>query len=442
MGKGERHKAESNIETYGEPAAQRSQRTSGQASNIMYGAPSSGFRGTTTDQGRTYTPPQPRQQATPVQQPRQQGMYPGDQSSSPNQYGYYNPPDDKGRLQGKDRVHEVARWAFRHNIPIEQALQKDLHGGDSNYLRQLLGSGEEGRRIAEKGWQPRPNHVPSYYVKSGGNWVDPRSISGGGGGGNYQQAFEQIFPGGNLTSDMLKAKEGELAQAGIKLIGPNAAGNYHKIELPDGTRVDVIGGVGSGDNSRQWHVSRPGSMMGPTGVGPMGGVAGGAIGDYGNIQGQLQNFATTGGYTPQDIANIRARAVSPIRSVYSSARRDLDRQRSLQGGYQPGRATALGRFAREQGQATADATTNVEAALAQMINQGRRFGLSGMAGMYGTTPGLASTFGSQALQAQALENAMARGMTADQIAASQLPGAWETSLGRIGQIGGAVLPFV
>ena len=380
MGKGERGKAETSRETYGTPAAERSQNVSQQSGNIMYGSPSSGFRGTTTDQGKTFTPratpsgytqSQPRTQATPTQS--QSGVaYPGDQSGRPNEYGYYNPPDSKGRLQGKDRVHEVYRWMVRNGASPQQAMAKDLYGGDSAYLQQLISQGGGESSIAFKGWEPRPNNVPSYFINQGGQWVDPT----GGAGGRSIGA-----PGGH-----------GMAPGGMQAFG--------------------------------------------------GGVAGQALGDYGNIQGQLQNFATTGGYTPEDIANIRARAVSPIRSVYSSARRDLDRNQSLQGGYQPGRATALGRFAREQGQATADATTNVEGALAQMINQGKRFGLSGMSGMYGTSPGLASTFGNQALQAQQLENQMARGMTADQIQASQLPGAWETTLGRIGQIGGAMMPLV
>jgi len=166
-----------------------------------------------------------------------------------------------------------------------------------------------------------------------------------------------------------------------------------------------------------------------------------AFGDYGNIQGQLQNFATTGGYSPEDVANIRSRSVSPIRSIYSGARRGIDRQRSLQGGYSPNRTAALSKMAREQSYTTADASTNVEAALAQMINQGKRFGLSGMSSLYGTTPGLANMFGQQALGAQGLQNQMGLGIPQLQMGASQLPGPWETIMGRIGQIGGAIFPW-
>jgi hypothetical protein len=156
----------------------------------------------------------------------------------------------------------------------------------------------------------------------------------------------------------------------------------------------------------------------------------------------LEDFAETGGYSPEDIQNIRARAVSPIRSVYSSAKREIDRQRSLQGGYSPNRTAALAKMAREQGYVTSDASTNVESAIAQMINEGKRFGLSGGASLYGTTPGLASTFGSQALQGQQLQNQAANMFLNQRLASQQLPGPYETTVGRVGSAGGAIFPWL
>lgn len=115
--------------------------------------------------------------------------------------------------------------------------------------------------------------------------------------------------------------------------------------------------------------------------------------DYSNIMGRYQNFADTGGYSSQDLSNIRARSVSPIRSAYTGAMRDMDRQRSLQGGYSPNYMAARARMARESSAALADANTNVEASIAQMIQQGRLQGLSGMGNMYSATPGRTSLFG-------------------------------------------------
>lgn len=99
--------------------------------------------------------------------------------------------------------------------------------------------------------------------------------------------------------------------------------------------------------------------------------------------GGMEEFSKTGGYSKEDIANMRARSVSPIRAAYGNAERELQRGRSLQGGYSPNMAAAQVKMAREQGQSGADAMQNVEAGLAQMRNEGRRFGLTGMGNIEG-----------------------------------------------------------
>jgi hypothetical protein len=94
-------------------------------------------------------------------------------------------------------------------------------------------------------------------------------------------------------------------------------------------------------------------------------------------------FSKTGGYSPEDIANMRARGISPIRAAYANAEQNLQRGRSLQGGYSPNMAAAQAQMAREQGQSMADVTTNVDAEIAQARNQGRLSGLGGMSGIEG-----------------------------------------------------------
>jgi len=186
-----------------------------------------------------------------------------------------------------------------------------------------------------------------------------------------------------------------------------------------------------------------------------------------------EDFSKTGGYSAQDINNMRARGVSPIRAAYANAEREVGRQRSLQGGYSPNAFAVQAKMAREMGQANADAVQNVEAGLATARNTGRLAGLSGMSGieadrynkdidiqkynaaaqeraqsasnasadaasanaanaaaasradqlnalsgmrsLYGTTPGMASTFGNQALTAVQLggnfgQNVMTNGI--------------------------------
>lgn len=163
--------------------------------------------------------------------------------------------------------------------------------------------------------------------------------------------------------------------------------------------------------------------------------------DYSGIMSRYKEFADTGGFSPEDVSNIRSRALAPTRAVYANAQRNVDRQRALQGGYSPGHGVLQARMAREQGQGLSDASTNVEAQLAQMMQQGRLAGISGMNQAYGTTPGMASLYGNlydRRLQGmgelQGLQNQLGLGTMNAQIAASNIPGKWEHTVGRIGDV--------
>lgn len=108
----------------------------------------------------------------------------------------------------------------------------------------------------------------------------------------------------------------------------------------------------------------------------------------------FQDFAKTGGFSAADLANIRARAVSPVRAVYARAQENVNRQRALQGGYSPGFGVLQARMARQQGQGISDAATNAEAAIAEMVQQGKLAGLQGMAGTEARTAGSRTSGGS------------------------------------------------
>lgn len=202
-------------------------------------------------------------------------------------------------------------------------------------------------------------------------------------------------------------------------------------------------------------------------------------------------FSNTGGYSPADIANMRARGIGPVRSAYANAERELMRQRSLQGGYSPNAIAGLIRMAREQGQSAADATQNVEALLAAERQKGRLAGLTGMSGietsrlgadlqvaqfnaqqranaaaanaamaesaagrrsaasaasaanrmsalgnaaeLYGTTPGMSQLFGNQALQAVGMGSQFGNNMVQNEIAAQGIPGRYDTTMNRVQQ---------
>lgn len=258
------------------------------------------------------------------------------------------------------------------------------------------------------------------------------------GGQNFQEIFNRMFPGDTLSHDDLLAKEGELNAQGIKVLR-NAKGRAGKIQLPDGRIIDVVQGGESGLNKKQW--------LGPDedggGAGQQGGAAGQALRDYSDIQGKYGDvmdkygeFAKTGGFSPEDLANIRARSSSGIRSVYSSAQQGLNRQKALQGGYSPNYTAATAKMAREQSQGVSDASRNTEAGIAEMVQRGRLAGIGGMgntvggmAGMYGSTPGLANMFGNQALGQQQV----GLGLIGQQINKSQQPSNYDIIMNRVGQ---------
>ena len=186
--------------------------------------------------------------------------------------------------------------------------------------------------------------------------------------------------------------------------------------------------------------------------------------------GGYQNFANTGGYSPDDISNIRARSVAPMRAVYQNAQNDINRQRSLQGGYSPNYTAASAKMARELGYGLADASTNTEAALADQIRQGKLSGLGGMTNidsallnsqtqrmgigsdvlrnmmsLYGQAPGMAQLFGNQMLnssgqgvQIEGLQNDIMKNYLQGQNNVANTTGNWQSAMGNIGSTIGAV----
>lgn len=197
-----------------------------------------------------------------------------------------------------------------------------------------------------------------------------------------------------------------------------------------------------------------GSMLGNIMGGPSQGF--GAYGGY-------QNFANTGGYSDQDISNIRARSTAPMRATYANAMADVDRQKKLQGGYAPNAIAAKAKMARELSYGLADASTNAEAAIADSIRQGKLSGLGGMTNidnallnnetqrlglgnsmfgqlgnLYGTAPGMAQMYGNQMLnssgqqlQTAGLQNDIMRAILGGQNQVSNTQGNFQSAMSNI-----------
>lgn len=148
----------------------------------------------------------------------------------------------------------------------------------------------------------------------------------------------------------------------------------------------------------------------------------------------LQGFTQNGGYSDANINDIRARDISPIRSIYSNAAQDLARQKVISGGYSPGYAGATAKMARDEASQIGATTTSANAGIAEQVQAGKLAALSpyaslagsqsnnqlsvantnasidqankqrqlsilqGQQSLYGTNPALVNTFGNQALE--------------------------------------------
>lgn len=131
----------------------------------------------------------------------------------------------------------------------------------------------------------------------------------------------------------------------------------------------------------------------------------------------LANIAQTGGFAPGDLENIRARSISPIRSIYANAQRELQRSRALQGGYSPGFATAQARMAREMADQIAEKTTAAEAGIGEMVQRGK---LTGAQGYAGAASGEAGRLAGIAESAAGGQNAMTQFNLANKLRSDEL----------------------
>jgi hypothetical protein len=165
----------------------------------------------------------------------------------------------------------------------------------------------------------------------------------------------------------------------------------------------------------------------------------------------LKDLSATGGYTPQGIADIRARDIAPTRGIYANAQQNAERAKSLGGGYSPNFNVSQLQAARDESSAISGIDTAANAGIAQNVaanrlaasgtyagaseaenaartgvdvgnanrnaeigtgNANRNLeaqftnrsnilgGIQGQTNLYGTTPALTKTFGDQVIQTQ------------------------------------------
>jgi len=90
-------------------------------------------------------------------------------------------------------------------------------------------------------------------------------------------------------------------------------------------------------------------------------------GDVSSSLSKLSDLATTGGYSDANIADIRARDISPIRSIYANAQQEAERAKALGGGYSPNFNAVTASMARDEANKIGDVTTSANAGIAQNV---------------------------------------------------------------------------
>jgi len=90
--------------------------------------------------------------------------------------------------------------------------------------------------------------------------------------------------------------------------------------------------------------------------------------------GTFKNFAETGGWSPDEMSDFRARSTSGIPSMYGGLRDEMVRGKTIQGGYGPGYGTAQSQLARDRARSMGEASLGAETSLANSIRQGKQWG--------------------------------------------------------------------
>jgi hypothetical protein len=92
----------------------------------------------------------------------------------------------------------------------------------------------------------------------------------------------------------------------------------------------------------------------------------------------FDEFARTGGYSAQDVGNIRGRVASQTPQFYKNLQADQQRRAAITGGMFPGAAASQRALARDASRGSAEAIREGEIGLAESVRAGRQYGITGL----------------------------------------------------------------
>lgn len=157
-----------------------------------------------------------------------------------------------------------------------------------------------------------------------------------------------------------------------------------------------------------------------------------------------QQFAQTGGLSPSDIRDLRSRNNSTIRSIYSSGKDDLARNKALSGGYMPNFGAANNQLARQESNQIGDMNAKSNADIVNMMLSGKQFGLTGIQNLTDLFGRQVLGSNQQGIDIQNLQNQLAELFTNAQLGRAKLPDRWDTAkkiAGIGGDVGSAIGPW-
>lgn len=190
------------------------------------------------------------------------------------------------------------------------------------------------------------------------------------------------------------------------LLDPNKFDNFFGFDKAMGPG----GGGGGGGYTAQTYTPAKAALSGYIGESANIARALGAGGVWDpKIREGYTKFADTGGFTPEDIQNIRQRGTSNIPSFYEAIRNQMAQKANAAGINNASIfSAASGRLTRQQAQAAQEAALNTELGISDQIRAGKQLGLEGLFGLDKSS----NEFRSQGMQgllgAGSEENAMNR----------------------------------
>lgn len=197
-----------------------------------------------------------------------------------------------------------------------------------------------------------------------------------------------------------------------------------------------------------------------------------SLGQLSGDLGTFRDFASTGGFTPTDEANFRARSNSVIPSMFSALSDKLQNQNTLNNGLNPGYNDQMAKMSRDEFQQAQQAGLGTETNLASMIRnnkmsgaqgllsgnqalvagnqglldasqRGQQMGLGTLQNLYGSQLNNANTLNAQQLQAMGLNADQINSIMGNQSQRNSNTPMWQQMfnpiVGAAGALGGSLL---